>query len=73
MQTQKVVGPEGEGGIGPTAVIAEFHFENSWTEHLHNCAYLAADQPGFGHIAHQSDDGKEFEISHAPSFYSTCT
>ena len=27
MQAQKVVGPEGEGGVGPAVVVAEFHFE----------------------------------------------
>jgi hypothetical protein len=34
---------------------------------------LSANQTGFGHVAHQSYDGKEFDSSHLPSFlkYST--
>jgi hypothetical protein len=68
MQAQKVIGPEGEGGIGPAAVIAEFHLESLRTEDLHNGAHLSADKTGFGQVAHQSNDGEEFEISHAPSF-----
>lgn len=68
MQPQKVMRLDGEGGVGPTTVIAELHFENVGTENLHNGAHLSANQTGFGHVAHQSDNGKEFEISHAPSF-----
>jgi hypothetical protein len=68
MQSEKVMRLEGKGGISPATVIAEFHFENFWTEDLHNGAHLSADQTGFGHVAHQSDNGEEFEISHAPSF-----
>ena len=68
MQSEKVMRLEGEGGIGPTAVIAEFHFENVGAEDLHNGAHLSADETGFGQVAHQSDNGEEFEISHAPSF-----
>jgi hypothetical protein len=68
MQSEKVMRLEGEGGIGPAIVIAEFHFENVGTEDLHNGAHLAADQTGFEHVAHQSDNGEEFEISHASSF-----
>jgi len=68
MQSEEVLRLEGEGSIGPTTVIAEFHFENFGTEDLHNGAHLSADQTGFGHVAHQSYNGKEFEISHAPSF-----
>jgi hypothetical protein len=73
MQTQKVIGPEGQGGVGPTIVTAEFHFENFRTEDLHNGTHLSANQTGFGHVAHQSYDGKEFDSSHLPSFlkYST--
>jgi len=67
-QPEKVMRLEGEGGIGPTTVIAEFHFENFGTEDFHNGAHLSADQTGFEHVAHQSDNGEEFEISHAPSF-----
>lgn len=56
MQAQKVIGPEGERCVGPTAVIAEFHFENFGTENLHNGAHLSANQTGFGNVAHQSDN-----------------
>jgi len=68
MQAQKVVGAEGEGGVGPAAVIAEFHLESLGTEDLHNGAHLSADKTSIGQVAHQSNDGKEFEIGHAPSF-----
>ena len=67
MQAQKVIGRDGEGGVGPASVIAEFHFENFRTENLHNGAHLSADQSGFGHVANQCDHGKEFEISHLAS------
>jgi len=66
-QSEKVMRLEGEGGIGPTSVIAEFHFENFGTEDLNNGPHLSAGQTGFGQVAHQSYNGKEFEISHAPS------
>jgi hypothetical protein len=67
MQAQKVIRLEGEGGIGPATVITEFHFESLGTEDLHNGAHLSADKTGFGHVTHQSHDGKEFKISHAHS------
>jgi hypothetical protein len=67
MQSEKVMRLEGEGGIGPTTVIAEFHLEDFGAEDLHNGTYLSADQTGFGHVAHQSDNGENFEISHAAS------
>src|ERR1017187_9983070 len=68
MQTQKVIGSESEGGVGPAAVIAEFHLENFRTENLDNGTHLSADQPRFGHVANQSDHGKKFEIGHLSSF-----
>jgi len=68
MQSEKVMRLEGEGGVGPTSVIAEFHFENFRTKDLNNGPHLSAGQTGFGQVAHQSDNGEEFEISHAPSF-----
>jgi hypothetical protein len=67
MQSEKIMRLEGEGGIGPATVIAEFHFESFGPENLHNGAHLSADQTSFRHVAHQSDNGEEFEISHAPS------
>ena len=48
MQSQKVMGLEGERGVSSTTVVAEFHLESLWTEHLHNRTHLSADQPGFG-------------------------
>jgi hypothetical protein len=42
MQTQKVIGPEGKGGVGPATVIAELHLENFRTKDLHNGAHLSA-------------------------------
>ena len=68
MQSEKIVRPKGEGGIGPTTVIAEFHFENLGTEDLHNCAHLSTDETSVGQVAHQSNNGEKFEISHALSF-----
>lgn len=67
VQPQQVVGSEGEGGVGPATVVAELHFENLRTEDLDNGTHLSTDQTGFGHVAHQSDDRKEFEIIHMPS------
>ena len=64
MQAQKIVGLE---GVASAIVIAEFHLENFRAESFHNRAHLAADETGFGHVAHQRYDGKVFEISHAPS------
>jgi hypothetical protein len=64
MKSEKFMRLGGEGGIGPTAVIAEFHFENFGAQDLHNGTHLSADQTGFAHVAHQSNDGEEFEISH---------
>ncbi len=71
MQSQKLVRFDSEGCIGPAIVIAEFHFKNLRTEDLHDGAHLSADQTGLGHIVGQSDNGKKFEISHLPPFYST--
>jgi len=68
MEAQKIMRPEGQRGVGPATVIAEFHFENLGTDHLHNCANLSAHQPSVGHVAHQSDNGKEFEICHYALF-----
>lgn len=68
MQPEEVMLLEGEGGIGPTTVIAEFHFESFGTEDLDNGPHLSADQSSFGQVAHQSDNGEEFEISHVPCF-----
>jgi hypothetical protein len=68
MQSQEVMRLEREGGVGPATVVAEFHLENFGTEDLDNGTNLPADQSGFGLVVHQSDNGKEFEIQHVPSF-----
>lgn len=68
MQAQEVIGPESEGSVSLAMIIAEFHFEDFRTENLHNRAYLPADQAHLGHIAHQSNHGKDFQISHFTLF-----
>ena len=65
MQSEKVMRLEGERGIGPITVIAEFPFESLGTDYLHNSAHLSADQTGVGNVAHQSHNGEEFKISQA--------
>jgi hypothetical protein len=64
MQTQKITGPKGKRGVSPATVIAELHFENFGSENRDNGAHLSTNQAGLRHIAHQSDDRKQFEISH---------
>jgi hypothetical protein len=68
MQSQKVTRIERDGCVGSAAVVAELHFEDSRSEKRNNGTHLSADETGIGHIVHQSDDRKQLEIGHSPSF-----
>jgi hypothetical protein len=59
---EQLIGLESDTGVGPSAVIAEFHFENARSEDLDDRSNLTANQAFRGQIVQKSNRGQQLQV-----------